>query len=500
MAKRTLLSKVGCLVAAGGLVAGCGVEPGTESDAQPVGAVRQAIAHGKRFNTLAEPSGAARAELQVYRHSDNTSYMLRMSDGFDTGVALSRPAATEDVPVQGNFDGDSLYDVATFRPSNGQYAVRRSSTGLSYTFGFGVFGDLPAVGDFDGDGATDHGVWRPSNGIFYALKSSDTTQYLSVALGQNGDIPVVGNYDGDSKDDFAVWRPCTGTWHFLRSSTGVVEQFQYGMSGDVPVPADYDGDGRTDFAVFRPSNGTWYLRFASTGATWSTVYGGLNDYPVPADYDGDGKAEIAFWRASDGRHHLRYSSTGAIGSVVYGGSGDVPVNTNVYCKNSQGLVRPCNSANVHSGQCSVNGVSASISITVDNTYDLYLNGTRIGGDSDSSEAGWRGAETYSVTVSSGDVVAVRGADTGIGSGLLASIALGNGVTYTSGSSWKCTPTLFSGWNTRGFSDAAWPSATQYGANGTAPWGQISGISASAQWIWTNDNQNHETAYCRFTLP
>jgi hypothetical protein len=353
MTKRTLWSKVGCLVAAGGLVAGCGMETLPEPDTQLMGEVSQAIAHGKRFSTLAESSSvAARAELQVYRHSDNTSYMLRTSDGFNTGYALNRAAATEDVPVQGNFDGDSLYDVATYRPSNGQFAVRRSSTGLQYTFGFGVSGDFPAVGDFDGDGATDHAVWRPSNGLFYALKSSDTTQYLSVALGQSGDIPVIGNYDGDSKDDFAVWRPCTGTWYFVRSSTGVVEQLQYGMAGDVPVPADYDGDGRTDFAVFRPSNGTWYIRYASTGATWSTDYGGLNDYPVPADYDGDGKADVAFWRPSDGRHHLRYSSNGAVGSVVYGGSGDVPVNTNVYCKNAQGLMRPCFSGNANSGECS----------------------------------------------------------------------------------------------------------------------------------------------------
>jgi len=351
MKKFNLLSKMGCLVAAGGLVAGCGVQSETELDVQPVGEARQAVANGKRFNAYGELTGAARADLQVYRHSTNTWYAWQLLSNDGTSWVLNRPAATEDVPVQGNFDGDSLYDVATFRPSNGQFAVRRSSNGSQYTFGFGRSGDFPAVGDFDGDGATDHGIWRPFNGLFYVLKSTDS-QYLSVAVGQNGDIPVIGNYDGDTRDDFAVWRPASGTWYFLRSSTGVVSQVQHGMSGDVPTPADYDGDGRTDFAVFRPSNGTWYIRNSSNGTTSTAVYGGVNDYPVPADYDGDGKADVALWRPSDGRHYMIYSGNGAVGSVAYGGSSDVPTNTNVYCKNSQGLLRPCNSANVHTNACS----------------------------------------------------------------------------------------------------------------------------------------------------
>ncbi|HZH75585.1 MAG TPA: LamG-like jellyroll fold domain-containing protein [Archangium sp.] len=350
MTKMKLLNKVGCLVAASGLVAGCGTELGTELDAQPVGEVRQAIANGKRFNALAEPSGgAARADLQVYRHEDNTWY-VRRTDGVATSHALTlRSALPEDVPVQGNFDGDSLYDVATFRPSNAQFAVRRSSDGSQYTFGFGVSGDFPAVGDFDGDGATDHAIWRPSNGMFYVLRSSDW-EYFAVALGQAGDIPVIGNYDGDTKDDFAVWRPSTGTWHFVRSSIGVVDQFQYGAPGDVPVPADYDGDDRTDFAVF--SNGAWHIRYARTGATASANWGGQGDYPVPADYDGDGKADIAVWRPSDGGHHMLYSSTGAQAIIQYGVSSDVPANTNMYCRNAQGVLRPCNTENISLGAMS----------------------------------------------------------------------------------------------------------------------------------------------------
>ncbi|WP_309895975.1 VCBS repeat-containing protein [Archangium sp.] len=491
MAKMKLLSKLGCLVAASGLVAGCGVEPGTESDAQPVSEVRQAIANGKRFNTFAEPAEvAARADLQIYRHSDNISYMRRTADGVGTGYTLGRAAALEDVPVQGNFDGDSLYDVATYRPSTAEFAVRRSATGTYYTFGYGTgsSGALPAVGDFDGDGITDHAIWR--NGSFLTLRSTDF-QYSYATLGQCGDIPVIGNYDGDTKDDYAVWRPSTRTWYYISSATGAVVQYQYGYTTDVPVVGDFDGDGKTDFTLFRPSTGTWYIRSSLTRVISTKTLGLSTDYPVPADYDGDGKTDVAVWRPSDGNHHMIYSGNGAQGSMQYGISSDVPANTNVYCKNIAGLVRPCNAQNVDTSL-----MCGSIAITVDDTYDLYKNGVLLGSGND-----WTNTETYKVGLTSGDVVAVRARDTaGLRVGLLANIQA-DSVLYESGSAWKCTATLYSGWNTTGYSDAAWPLAVEYGANnGEAFWSQRNGISTSAQWIWTSAGLGNTTVYCRFTIP
>jgi hypothetical protein len=346
MKKMTLLSKVGCVVAAaGGLLAGCGTEPVTESDAQPVSEVRQAVARGLRFNAVSESEldpSTPQADQQVWRRSDNTWHMRRVRMSLVLSYPLDGTAAEEDVPVQGNYDGDYLYDAAIYRPSVAQFRVRRSSTGQQYTFAFGtgMAGAFPAVGDFDGDGLTDHAVWR--DGSFVVLRSTDY-QYSYFTLGQYGDIPVIGNYDGDTKDDFAVWRPSNGTWYYHLSSTGVFAQFQYGMAGDIPLSADFDGDRKTDIAVFRPTNGTWYIINSGTGTGTQVGSGGLGDYPTPADHDGNGKADIYFWRPSDGGHY-KHGDYGTLRIGSLGQAGDLPTNTNVYCRKN-GLIRPCNSNN-----------------------------------------------------------------------------------------------------------------------------------------------------------
>jgi hypothetical protein len=347
MTKMKMLSKVGCVLAVGGLVAGCAMEPGTESDTEPVGDASQAIANGKRFDTLSESglSVGSRADMQVWRASNNTWYARRTYNNTSTSWNFNRAPAEGDVPVQGNFDGDSLYDQATFRPSTGVWQIRRSSDGSQYPVQYGQRGDIPTPGDFDGDGKTDVSVWRPSTGTFFVIRSS-TGVAFSKQHGQSGDIPVVGNYDGDTRDDFAVWRPSTARWYYIRSSDSTLQEIRYGNPGDIPVVGDFDGDGKTDLAVFRPSDGVWYIVRSSTGSSSGTRHGGLEDYPQPADYDGDGKTDIAFWRPADGRFHMLFSSTNSVTSMQFGLSTDLPVNTNVYCTGGGG-VAPCNSVNVN---------------------------------------------------------------------------------------------------------------------------------------------------------
>ena len=129
------------------------------------------------------------------------------------------------------------------------------------------------------------------------------------------------------------------------------------------------------------------------------------------------------------------------------------------------------------------------------------------------------------------VLAVDALDAG-GAGGWIGTAVVNGVTYNTNSDWKCISGDThgqqgggsnvnagwhgdpppAGWSEVGFDDSAWVPATQFGANGVGPWGDVNRemgtvddggdgtIAADAQWIWTENNNNHNDIYCRLVIP
>ncbi|KAF4616409.1 hypothetical protein D9613_008242 [Agrocybe pediades] len=146
-------------------------------------------------------------------------------------------------------------------------------------------------------------------------------------------------------------------------------------------------------------------------------------------------------------------------------------------------------------------LSASVLITADNGYTLYLNGKQIG-----MGHNWPAAQAYCVRLApSCNVFAVNVTNdltVPNPAGLLAAIQIrytdGFVETVVTDSTWHVNTNVPSGFQEVGFDDTAWPAATVESNYAGSPWGPISippsaaspRLSLSdANWIWTNEVQS-----------
>lgn len=216
-----------------------------------------------------------------------------------------------DIIVPGDYDGDTIADIAVWRPSDGKFYLQQSTAGFG-AFHWGMFGDIPVPAEYSANGITDFAVFR--EGVFHIF--SHIQGYYTQTVGTAQDRPAVADYDGDSRTDPAVFK--NGVWKILKSTTGLETTVVFGTTNDIAVPGDYDGDGKANVAVYRPSNGTWYV-LAENGNFTGQQFGISSDSPVPADYDGDGKTDFAVYR--NGTWHILNSRVG-YSSVAFGLTSD----------------------------------------------------------------------------------------------------------------------------------------------------------------------------------
>jgi hypothetical protein len=136
-------------------------------------------------------------------------------------------------------------------------------------------------------------------------------------------------------------------------------------------------------------------------------------------------------------------------------------------------------------------------ISVDNGFWAYLSTTNnTDGTVFSSANNWYTATSGSVTLGSLDqyYLHIAAYDQGGVAGMLGSFSLaGSGYHFANGSTSLLTGSSLITANTTGAS-GAYTATTSYGANGVAPWGTMAGISSSAQWIWSGNNDVNEKSY------
>ena len=250
------------------------------------GAIRTIRALGSTAGEIPTPAdfdGDGIADPALWRGGSATSAGFFTNYSGDDSYGYAQFGLSGDSACQGDWDGDGKADLAVYRAgatagAQSNFYYRPSGTpGVNYWgVPFGVNGDIQVAGDYDGDRRMDVAVFRPSESNWYIQGS--TSGLTVINWGLSTDIPVPGDYDGDGKTDLAVFRPSTATWYILKSSNGQTVSIQWGLATDKLVPADYDGDGKIDLAVYR--NGDWWILQSSNNQVVTVQQGTATDTPI----------------------------------------------------------------------------------------------------------------------------------------------------------------------------------------------------------------------------
>ncbi len=238
----------------------------------------------------ADYDGDGRTDLAVFR-TTTAQWFIQLSTGGGRLVQFGQ--AGVDRPVPADYDGDGKADIATFRPTNATWWSVTSGGSVIGGQQFGAAGgsqlvnglDAVAVADYDGDGKTDLGLYRPTTGQFLIRRPFANENFARTVGTITNGVPVPQDYDADGIDDPAIYQPATGTWNVRLSTTSQVATKVAGPAGAVPLGAPLiayrlpTGTGTTPGGSGGPAQSAGFgggtVRLASTG-------GSVNDSSLAA--------------------------------------------------------------------------------------------------------------------------------------------------------------------------------------------------------------------------
>ena len=124
-------------------------------------------------------------------------------------------------------------NIGVFRPNEHKFYIKTPLYSGWIELSDGISEDLPIAGDWNGNSILDIGVFRPSAQAFYLRKLDGTWEELSNC-GIPGDLPVAGDWNGDGKSQIGVFRPSAQAF-YLRKLDGTWRAVNFGASIDLPL-------------------------------------------------------------------------------------------------------------------------------------------------------------------------------------------------------------------------------------------------------------------------
>jgi fibro-slime domain-containing protein/RHS repeat-associated protein len=210
------------------------------------------------------------------------------------------------LPLVGDFNGDGRDDLATFNAQSRQLKVFLNNgtwfggTGHTWVTTLSGGREGPAVGDFNGDGVCDIATFRSAQGRVFISRGDGSggfaTSRWHASFPFKGGMPVVGDVNDDGRADLVAASPGS-TDVFVATSTGTSFLDATWRTSQKFVPSrmqimlvDANADGRLDLGFYNRQRGTLRAGLAS-GASF---LGGMVDVgrygavPPTGDFAGNG--------------------------------------------------------------------------------------------------------------------------------------------------------------------------------------------------------------------
>ena len=444
-----------------------------------------------------------------------------VGDGTLTAAAQGGTVVSGDFsdydPLQGDFDGDGVTDLAWAHARNGGLRVRVALGDGDGGFAApqqsdpktsGNFSKYePLVGDFDGDGLSDI-AWTRANSAglhaWVALGDGDgtlgTARYFRTFNGASSNYkPLVGDFDGDGVSDIA-WTKADRYGLYARVALGEgdgslaaarqsnPEQWQSeGLalffsslfaSTLRPLAGDFNGDGLSDVVwASGPSDGMRVLglhAYVSLGRGDGTLgaakysrprSGGSPDYrPLVGDFNGDGVADLVWTR-------IERSSTSAFTAL---GKGDGTLSAATYSV-----------PRLHGCWFACAAIPSTGDFNGDGVTDLAWLGTKIRRRDPcwtcnySYDHNWARAE---IALSEGD----------------GSFATARVFEWYSERRWKYYVPLAGDFDGDGVSDVAWTKASSSGIYAYTGLAEARSSYGRVSWIWSSTGPSFSLSHAPLT--